>query len=369
MQFKAAVLRDQSNTSHFENVTLKDIRSDEVLVRLVASGVCHSDVTVQKNLYPIPRPIILGHEGSGVVERVGDRVEKVNVGDHVVLSFLSCGACPKCERDEPAYCDEFPLLNMSGLRADGTSAVEIDGQPVGAHFFGQSSFARYSVAHERNVVKVPQDAPLEMLGPFGCGIQTGAGAVFNVLRPRSGSSMVVVGAGGVGLSAVMAAVVCGCNPIIVLEPNPERRQVALDVGATHAMDPLGIDNLADHLQSLTCGGVDYALDATGIPDMISTVISAMGVRGEIGLVGIKVTDEKARFSVIEASSKGLMIRGITEGDSVPDRFINELIALFTSGRFPVDKLVDFYDFEDLELALEDQDSGKSIKPIVKIASY
>jgi len=367
MEFKAAILRDDTITSSIENVTLKELRDDEVVVRLVATGVCHSDITVRENKFPIPRPLVLGHEGSGVVERVGSKVTKVSPGDHVVLSFLSCGHCGNCEHDEPAYCMNFAAINTSGLRADGTSAVEQNGQPIGAHFFGQSSFATHSVANERNVVKVAKDAPLELLGPLGCGVQTGAGAVLNVLKPRPGQSMVVIGAGGVGLSGVMAAAVSGCNPIIVIEPNEKRRKVALEVGATHAIDPFATEDLVGDLQKLCNGGVDCALDAVGIPKMIDLVIAALAIRGQIVLEGIQVTEEKVQISAMEMSSKGIRIHGSTEGDAVPDTFIPHLVDLHMQGRFPIDKLVDYYAFEDLEKALDDQTAGLSIKPIVRIS--
>lgn len=367
MKFKAAILRDNTITSSIEEVTLKDLRADEVLVRLVASGVCHSDITVRENKFPIPRPLVLGHEGSGVVERVGSSVYKVKPGDHVVLSFLSCGHCANCDHEEPAYCKNFAAMNTSGLRADGTSAVEQNGQPIGAHFFGQSSFATYSVANEQNVVKVPQEAPLELLGPLGCGVQTGAGAVLNVLKPRAGQSMVVIGGGGVGLSGVMAAAVRGCNPIILIEPNEKRRKVALEVGATHVIDPFATEDLVGDLQKLTNGGVDCALDAVGIPKMINLVIAALAVRGQIVLEGIQITDEKVQISAMEMSGKGIRIHGSTEGDSVPDTFIPHMVDLYMQGKFPVNKLVDYYDFADLEKALDDQTAGISIKPIVRIS--
>jgi aryl-alcohol dehydrogenase len=263
MQFKAAILRDGSPRMSVETVSLRDLQPDEVLVRLAATGVCHSDVAVRDGAFPIPRPIVLGHEGSGTVERIGSAVRKVLPGDSVVLTYVACGVCPTCRASEPAYCREFGPRNLSGLRPNGTSALELDGQSIGGHFFGQSSFATYSVANEVNVVKVRPDAPIELLGPLGCGVQTGAGAVLNALRPRAGSSLVVLGGGGVGLSAAMAAVVAGCNPVIVVEPNAARRQIAKQVGVTHVVDPAAIGDLTAHLVEISGGGVNYALDTSG----------------------------------------------------------------------------------------------------------
>jgi len=180
--------------------------------------------------------------------------------------------------------------------------------------------------------------------------------------------MVVIGAGGVGLSGAMAAAVLGCNPIIVIEPNEARRKIALDVGATHAIDPFATEDLVGDLQKLTNGGVDCALDAVGIPKMINQVISALGIRGQIVLEGIQITEEKVQISAMEMSGKGIRIHGSTEGDSIPDSFIPQLVDLYMKGKFPVDKLVDYYDFADLEKALDDQTAGRSIKPIVRISA-
>src|SRR5262245_48188713 len=206
---RAAVFQPGSHEAVWSDCRLTGIRDDEVLVRIVASGVCHTDLSVRDRL---TSRMILGHEGAGIVDRVGARVRKVRPGDAVVLSYLFCGTCGSCEAHKPSYCHQAPVLNFSGLRADGTSALADPGGPVGAHFFGQSSLATHSVAHERNVVKVDASAPLELLGPLGCGVQTGAGTVLNVLKPKAGEPLMVIGAGGVGMSALLAAVVAGCNP-------------------------------------------------------------------------------------------------------------------------------------------------------------
>lgn len=365
MEFTAAILRDGGHSFTMEEVVLGTVRDDEVLVRLVATGVCHSDVVVRDGKFPVPRPIILGHEGSGVVERVGAAVTKVRPGDPVVLSYMFCGSCGSCRTHAEAYCDHTGPINFSGLRPDGSSALSQADAPVGGHFFGQSSFAQFSVANERNVVKVRADAPLDLLGPFGCGFQTGAGSVLNVLKPETGSSIAIIGGGGVGLSAAIAATVAGCDRIIVVEPRAARRALALEVGATHAIDPAAGD-FVEAIKTATGGnGADCMFDTSGNSEVIGQAMNALASRGVIALVALSDPMGAIAIPIFNLISRGLSVRGVVEGDSHADDFIPYLIDLYMDGRLPVDKLVKFYDFAALNQAFEDQVSGATIKPIVR----
>jgi aryl-alcohol dehydrogenase len=364
MEFTAALLFDGYKSFSFKRVSLGDMRPDEVLVRLVASGICHTDLIVQDRTMPVPRPVILGHEGSGIVERVGTAVTKVRPGDPVALTFMSCGVCSNCVTAQPSYCEQFGALNVSGLRGDGSTALHIGATQIGSHFFGQSSFAHYSVANQRNVLKVREDAPLEMIGPFGCGIQTGAGGIMNALKPKPCESVVVLGAGGVGLSAVMAAAVIGCEPIVVVEPRADRRQLAQSVGATIAIDPAA-GNVTQAVIEATGGGARVMFDTSGVPQVIEQAIDALGIRGSLGLVAMNSLTARASFSVVNLIGRGVTIKGIVEGDSNPDHFIPHLVDLFMAGRFPVDKMMRFYDFESLNTAVADQNGGRVIKPILR----
>jgi aryl-alcohol dehydrogenase len=368
MQFKAAILRDNTTQMSVESVNLRELRADEVLVKLVATGVCHSDVAVRDAMFPIPRPVILGHEGSGTVERVGAAVHGLAPGDSVILTYLACGVCPTCRSAEPAYCRDFGAGNVTGLRTDGSSALEQNGKAVGGHFFGQSSFAEYSVANQRNVIKVRADVPLALLGPLGCGVQTGAGSVMNALRPRPGSSLVVFGAGGVGLSAAMAAVVEECKQVIVVEPNAGRRQIAKSVGATHVIDPINNKDLVAELVDISGGGVNYAVDTSGKPEVAQQAFAALAVRGELALVAFYGITPTVSFGLLDFTGKGLKVRGVTEGDAVPADFIPRLVELHMAGRFPLDRLVKYYPLASINGAIEDQASGATIKPIVRIAN-
>ena len=233
MKVTAAVVHEEAQPFSVEDLELEEPRADEVLVRVVATGICHTDVIVRDQWYPVPLPAVLGHEGAGVVERVGEGVSKVQPGDHVVLSFASCGECTNCLSGWPTYCLNFYDQNFGGSRPDGSNALSKDGDAVHGRFFGQSSFASYSVAAERSVVKVREDAPLELLGPLGCGVQSGAGGVLNILRPTPGTSIAVFGTGAVGMSAIMAASIAGCTIIISIDVKASRMELARELGATH----------------------------------------------------------------------------------------------------------------------------------------
>jgi aryl-alcohol dehydrogenase len=359
---RGAVFRKGSDLVSLETIDLGPLRDDEVLVRLVATGVCHTDLTFRRRL---EQPVILGHEGAGYVEGVGRGVTKVTVGDAVVLSFLACGVCDSCEADAPSYCQDMRTLNQTGFRRDGSSALSKDGIPIGGHFFGQSSFATHSVANQRNVVKAPATAPLALLGPLGCGVQTGAGAVMNVLKPKAGSSLLIVGAGGVGMSALMAGVVEGCAPIIVIEPNADRRALAIELGAALAIDPI-TEDVETRLRQLLPHGVNHALDTSGLPAAIHTAIACLAARGAIALVSASPLDAALTIPILTLLRRGIEVRGVIEGDSVPDIFIPRLIDLMAQGRFPLERLVRYYDLDDINQALHDQESGLVIKPIIRM---
>src|SRR4051812_46882945 len=226
MKIEAAVVDEPGGPFNLAELELEEPRDHEVLIRIVATGICHSDLAVRDGDLPLPTPVVLGHEGSGVVERVGSAVTRVAAGDHVVITFASCGTCKMCAKGHPGYCLRFAELNLTGTRPDGSTAYTGAGGSVYGHFVGQSSFATYAIAPERAVVKVPDDAPLELLAPIGCGVQTGAGSVMNYLRPEAGSSIAVLGTGSVGLSGLMAAVVVGCSPIIAVDIQPDRLELA-----------------------------------------------------------------------------------------------------------------------------------------------
>jgi aryl-alcohol dehydrogenase len=366
-QIHAAVLRSVGKPLQFENASLEAPRANEVLVRLVATGVCHTDMVVRDQYFKTPLPMILGHEGSGVVERVGDDVTTVAPGDHVVMTYMSCGLCDPCVTGHPAHCEHMSLLNFGGSRMDGTaSACDEHGHALHDHFFGQSSFATYAIASERNVVKVRKDIPLELLGPLGCGIQTGSGAVLNALKVHAGSSFVAFGTGAVGLAALMAARVAGATTIIAVDVNPERLALALELGATHAINSRQSDPIAE-IRNITGGGADFTLECSGRAEVLRQAIDSLATLGTCGIVGATREGTEASFNVNDVMIPGRRIMGIVQGDVVSRAFIPELIELYRQGRFPFDRLIKFYRFEELNQAMADSESGVTIKPILRFA--
>jgi aryl-alcohol dehydrogenase len=361
----AAVVRNKGGPFRIEQLRLEEPRADEVLVRIIATGMCHTDMVVRDQVYPVPQPIVLGHEGAGVIEKVGSSVVKVRPGDHVVLSFMSCGRCRMCAQGRPANCVNFNAHNFSGGRADSTGSLYDERGPIHDHFFGQSSFSTFAVANERNVVKVPKDAPLELLGPLGCGIQTGAGAVMNALKVGPGASFAAFGAGAVGLSAVMAARAVGATTIIAVDVVPSRLALAKEIGATHAVNA-ETQNPVDAIREITDGGVQFSLETTALPAVVRQAVDALGVHGTCGIVGAAPPGTEIKIDVTEFMQMSKTIYGIIEGDSVPDIFIPQLIDLFRQGRFPFDKLTKMYPFERINEAASDSERGITVKPIIRI---
>lgn len=367
IQIRAAVNRIAGEPPVIEDVLIDDPREGEVRIAIRAVGVCHTDMVMRDGHVPVPRPMVLGHEGAGVVEQVGPGVTGLQPGDHAILSFDSCGHCVSCRDDAPAYCHNWFPMNFGGGRADGSTALQTrDGTPIHSHVFGQSSFATHAIVHERNAVKVDKALPLELLGPLGCGIQTGAGSVLNVLKPRPGSSLAVIGTGAVGISAIMAARIAGASTIVALDLNADRVQLARQLGATHGFkaDDAG---MADHAAAAGCpAGFDYILDTTGSPAVCNAAIPALAPRGELALVGAYPPGVPVEADASFMMSGGRVVRGIVEGGADPQTFIPELIAHYQAGRFPFDRLVRYFDFADIAAAIEAGESGKVIKPIVRM---
>ncbi len=360
MRITAAVLHAADAPYAIEPVELNDPGPGEVLVKIAGAGMCHTDLLGRTEL--VGKPVILGHEGSGIVESVGPGVSDLAVGDHVVLSFDSCGTCANCLAAHPSYCAEFFPRNLSGLSADGSPspAAGEDGKPVAARWFAQSSFASHAIATIRNAVRVDPDLPLELLGPLGCGIQTGAASVLVALGVTAGSSIAIFGAGGVGLAAVMAAVVAGATTIIAVDLLPSRLELAADLGATHTINGAD-DDIAGQIHAITGDGIQYSFDTTGVPAVVQTAVSSLRPTGTCGLVGVPQGDYTLD-PVVLAGGRNLM--GILEGDAVPQLFIPRLISLWQQNRFPFDRLITRYPLDQINQAEADATSGAAVKPVL-----
>jgi aryl-alcohol dehydrogenase len=363
LEIRAAVWRDGAIEPDIETLELRAPGPGEILVRIEACGICHTDIRVASR--PGPRPIVLGHEGAGVVEQAGEGVDDLQPGDRVLLSYAFCGACPACRADARPYCRDAMALNFSGLRGDGSSPLVRDGQTVFGSFFGQSAFATHLVCEARQAVKAPDDLALELLAPLGCSIQTGAGAVMNVLRVGEGRSLAVFGTGPVGLSAIMAARAAWASPIIAVETNPDRRDLALELGASHALDP-SANNPVGAIQDLTGGGADVSLNTTDVPEVYRQAVACLAPKGVMAFVTGPRSEPAIELAPLLLG--GRQVRGVVQGDSDPRRFIPRLIDLHRQGRFPLERMVRTYPFEAVAQAMHDMEAGRTVKPVLLMQS-
>lgn len=360
----AAIMPGPNQSFLIEPVTIDPPQAGEILVNIKAVGVCHSDLIMVSGAFGTAFPAVFGHEGAGIVEAVGEGVTKVAAGDKVLLTFNSCGTCVRCQEDDPSYCVEFTAMNLLCMRPDGSSRVHQHGKAITANFFGQSSFASKSIANERNVIKLAPDADLVTLAPLGCGVQTGAGAVINSLEAKAGQSLVVIGGGAVGLSALLGGKIADCSPLIVIEPQPSRREMALSLGADHVIDPSAGDTV-EAVRAIVPAGVDLVIDSSGFMPAVSSATNMLATKGKLGLIGLP-SDFAAQLPLpmIQWITIGGTVRGIVEGDSDPDVFVPQLIAHHAAGRLPVDKFVTTYPFSQINQAIEDAHNGKSIKVVL-----
>ncbi|WP_030786572.1 NAD(P)-dependent alcohol dehydrogenase [Streptomyces sp. NRRL S-920] len=361
MRFQAAVLRSYEGPFTVEEVDLQtEPAVGEILVEIAGSGMCRTDLAVRRSAGRSPLPAVLGHEGSGVVVRTGSGPDlAVNVGDHVVLSFDSCGHCRNCRSGAPAYCDSFASLNLFGGREEKPPRLtDPTGKALAPRWFGQSSFAAYALVPARNAVRVDPALPLELLGPLGCGFLTGAGAVLNSFGAGPGDHLTVFGAGAVGLAAVMAATAAGVSAVAV-DRHPERLALAERLGATplHAEAP----DLPGRIRRLTDGGAQYALDTTAAPPLINAALQALRPTGSLGLVARLHTPLSLEPGALD---QGRGIRHICEGDAVPAVLIPRLIRLWQAGLFPFDQLLRTYPLADINEAERDCDAGRVVKPVL-----
>lgn len=358
---RALLSRDPAESFTVENIDIDEPHDDEILVRMKATGICHTDL-VARRAGSAERPVLLGHEGAGVVESVGRSVRGIDPGDHVVLTFRHCGVCGNCRQGRPAYCVDGHALNQFGVRADGTSRVVTStGAPVLDGFFGQSSFSEFALTRQDNTVVVDRDIDLAVAAPLGCSVQTGAGAVLNVLKPRSGDTVVVHGAGGVGMAAVLAAITTGAR-VIAVERSSARRELASSLGAHVVIDPASEDARAALLDA-TDGGATHAIDTTGNAEVIVDAMAALGKGGTLAIVALG--RGVLQLDLLDTVLSGRGIRGCLEGDAVPQQFIPALAEMYSAGALPVDRLITRYPYDRIDSALGDHRRGDTVKPVLE----
>lgn len=360
----AAVAREPNADLVIEELELDDLRANEVRVKLVATGVCHTDAIVRDQVYPTPLPAVLGHEGAGVVEAVGSAVTGLEPGDHVLLAAAYCGYCDRCRAGQMAYCENLFAADFGGRRSDGSTALSKDGEVISSHFFGQSSFATYANVIEESVVKIDADVPLEIVAPLGCGIQTGAGTVLNELKPEANSTLVVLGTGAVGSGAIMAGGVAACEKVIAVDIHDSRLELARELGATHTINTREVA-LTEEIMRITGGrGADYIVDTTARPELLRQAADSLGLRGTLVLVGAAAPGTEVSFEIGLSLVKGWTFKTVVQGSSVPQVFIPKLISLWRQGKFPMEKLMKNYDLNDINQGFADSASGVTIKPVI-----
>ena len=358
----AAVAVAPHEPFQLREVELEEPRAHEIVVDIKACGICHTDLSVRDQRLPTPLPAVLGHEGAGIVTAVGSDVSEIRPGDRVGLSYHSCGHCPTCLGGVPAHCHRHFPLNFAGVRADGSTGITADGEALHSHFFGQSSFATRGLADVRTAFVISDD-PFEIVAPFGCGIQTGAGTVLNVLRPEAGSSIAVFGVGTVGISALLAAAIAGCEQIIAVDVNTERLALASELGATDVVDA-GTTDAVEAIRELTKGGAHFAIDCTGVPAVLAGAVAATAPLGTTAIVGSPPAGSQLSLDIIEMIVSGKTVVGAAEGRSVPSSFIPLLLDHWREGRFPVDRLMQTFPFEQIDEAAHLAETGRVIKPVL-----
>jgi aryl-alcohol dehydrogenase len=358
-------VHERSGPFGVEQLDLCDPRADELLVEVVASGMCATDLHGRDAYYPTKFPKVFGHEGAGVVRATGSAVTRFKPGDHVVMAYPWCGECPNCKAHRQSYCLHAFDLKMNGTRADGSTLLSKDGKPVYSAFFQQSSFGNFAIANERFAVKVRNDAPIEHVCALACGGQTGAGAVLNVMKPRAGESFAVFGVGTVGLSGLMAAKIAGCDPIIAVDVHDHRLALARTLGATHSINHNTRIDVVNEIRKITGLGARYTLETSALPAVFREAIEALMPAGTCILLGSarKGTDVSLEMPFVQ---NGRVVRGVIQGDSLPQEFIPLLVDHMRAGRFPIDKLITYYPLAEINRAAADSSAGKTIKPVLRM---
>jgi aryl-alcohol dehydrogenase len=361
---KAAVLHEPGEGVKIEEMSLGGLEPNEVRIKVHGVGICHTDLSALEGVVPLPTPIVLGHEGAGEVVAVGSEVSDLVPGDHVVVSFDTCGECQYCEEGRPAYCEVFAALNYFGTRMDGTTTLcGCNGGELHGNWFGQSTFATEAIVSRRNAVKVDKSLPIEILGPLGCGFMTGAGTVLNVLKPKPGQSIAIFGMGSVGLAALMAARSAGCSTIIAVDLNDDRLALATELGATHVVNPSKTDDLVWDVMEIASPGLDFSIDCVGHGTVVRQALEVLrtpGTCATVGLAGLEneITIDQGHLLL------GRNLMGVIEGDADPQVFIPKLLEMWQAGEFPFDRLIEKYPFTEIDAAITATKEGGVVKPVI-----
>lgn len=365
MKSTAAVLFEAGRKLELHDVDVAAPKAGEVLVRMAAGGVCHSDLHVMTGHLSAPLPAILGHEGAGVVADVGAGVATVSPGDHVIpLWRVSCGECEHCTGGRPALCAAGLEVRRTGRLLDGTSRFTLDGKEI-KHFNGVSTFSAYSVIPERSVLKIPTDLPLDRAALLGCAVITGVGAVFNCAKVRPGSSVLVIGTGGVGLNVVQGAALAGAERIIAVDLLDRKLDFARQFGATHTVNASSGDPVAA-VRDLTGGrGVDYAFEVIGLPKTVRQAYDCLAKRGLAVVVGVTPFTAEVSVPVMSLVFEERVLTGSIYGSARPRHDIPMLIDLYRAKKLKLDELLTrSYPFKEINEAYAALERGEVARSVV-----
>jgi aryl-alcohol dehydrogenase len=346
-----AALENNSGVFIMEELDLEDPRNDEVLVKVSACGICHTDIAMRGGHY------LLGHETSGTVVKCGKKVRGFKPGDRVIVAYTYCGKCSACKDNRTYECDHIDHF-FSGERLDGSTPFSLNGRQV-SPLMRQGGFSTFTVCHKNALTRACTTLDLKSLAPVGCGVMTGAGAVMNYLKPEKGKPLAVFGTGAVGLAAVLAARVCECDPIIAVDKFSARLNMACEFGATYCMNTGEVKNIAESIRSV-CGGIDYGFDTSGNLILLENLRLSLNKGGKACGVGIGGSINFSNKEYCEGKTWG---RPDT-GWSIPQKFIPLLLSLQEKGKFPFEKMIHFYPFCQINQAINDVEEGISIKPVL-----
>jgi Zn-dependent alcohol dehydrogenase len=372
MRMTAAVMYEQglpqpfaeSQPFRIEEVSLEGPGPGEVLVEIAAAGLCHSDLSQVKGLRKRQLPVVGGHEAAGIVREIGAGVDGFVVDDHVVMTVVSgCGECQSCLAERPALCKTVTLPRTKGLLANGHRRLSKEGKSI-FHYSGISGFAEYAVAMPGSLIKIDKSVPLDVAAIFGCAVVTGAGAVFNTAKIAEGSSVAIIGLGGVGLNGLMAAKVAGASHIIGVDTRTEKFELARELGATN----LYLANearLVEQVKDITGGGVDFAFEMSGAKSAMATALSLLRSGGEAIAVGLGAPEDFHQYNHVALVTEEKCIKGSFMGSCLPARDVPHYIEMFTSGQMPVDRLCsETIGFDSLNESLDRLNAGEVLRQIL-----
>ncbi|BCU82582.1 alcohol dehydrogenase [Polycladomyces abyssicola] len=372
MKVRAAVLYEMNLPSPYkdsrplriETLDLDSPQMGEVLIRIRAAGLCHSDLSVINGSRPRPMPMALGHEAAGEVVEVGPGVTDLRPGDHVVCAFVpSCGHCLPCQEGRPALCEPGAVANNAGTLLYGERRLHKDGTDI-HHHLGISGFAEYAVVARKSLIKVDPEVPFDEVAVFGCAVMTGVGAVVNTARVPVGSSVAVVGLGGVGLSAILGAIVAGARRIIAVDVNPAKLKMALELGATDAFDARDPE-VTQQIRAATNGGVEFAIETAGAVPAMQTAFAITRRGGTTVTAGLPHPEHHFSFPHVLLTAEERTIKGSYVGSCVPARDIPRFIELYKQGRLPVNRLLtDRLRLEDINEGFDRLDRGEVSRLVV-----